>query len=233
MRIKSGTANSLFRSLFKTLSCDGDKDDVRKGGKSIQGRGEAAMKKAFYSFVIVDTEFGEAGIVRRQERGRCPVCRIMLPTRKCKAAKRVEMEFPGAVFTPDVCGKMCRDILDFLDGREVVFDFADIDAAIVTGFAKRVLTRIVEIPRGYVMTYGGLAESLGVPGGARAVGNALAGNPFPLFFPCHRVIRADGTLGGFGGGVKLKRQLLEKEGVSSDQRGKVLPNHILTEKGNE
>jgi methylated-DNA-[protein]-cysteine S-methyltransferase len=128
---------------------------------------------------------------------------------------------------------MCRDILDFLDGREVVFDFADIDAAIVTGFAKRVLTRIVEIPRGYVMTYGGLAESLGVPGGARAVGNALAGNPFPLFFPCHRVIRADGTLGGFGGGVKLKRQLLEKEGVSSDQRGKVLPNHILTEKGNE
>jgi len=76
------------------------------------------------------------------------------------------------------------------------------------------------------MTYGGLAASIGVPGGARAVGGALAGNPLPLIFPCHRVIRGDGTLGGFGGGLDLKKTLLTREGVSFDRRGRVMPNHL-------
>ncbi len=53
----------------------------------------------------------------------------------------------------------------------------------------------------------------GAPGGARAAGQGCAKNPFPIVFPCHRVVRSDGTLGGFGGGLKLKRALLEMEGV--------------------
>ena len=77
------------------------------------------------------------------------------------------------------------------------------------------------------MTYGGLAARMGVPGGARAVGNAMAGNPFPLVVPCHRVIRGDGSLGGFGGGLKMKRALLEMEGVRFDSRGRVLPEHVI------
>jgi methylated-DNA-[protein]-cysteine S-methyltransferase len=182
------------------------------------------MNAFFYS--LVHTKFGEAAVVRRQEGERRPVCRIFLPEEKEKISERIDREFPGAVFTPGVRVKICRQISELFEGKEVVFDYGDIDAGIVSGFAQRVLTRAAEIPRGYVMTYGGLAASLGVPGGARAVGNALAGNPFPLFFPCHRVIRKDGTLGGFGGGVKLKRSLLELEGVSFDRSGRVVPENI-------
>ena len=77
------------------------------------------------------------------------------------------------------------------------------------------------------MTYGGLAAAVGVPGGARAVGNVMAGNPFPLVIPCHRVIRSDGSLGGFGGGLPMKRALLEMEGVAFDGHDRVRPEYIL------
>jgi methylated-DNA-[protein]-cysteine S-methyltransferase len=60
------------------------------------------------------------------------------------------------------------------------------------------------------------------PRAARAVGTALARNPFPVIIPCHRAIRGDGTLGGFGGGLKMKRALLEMEGVRFDRYGKVM-----------
>jgi methylated-DNA-[protein]-cysteine S-methyltransferase len=73
-----------------------------------------------------------------------------------------------------------------------------------------------------VSTYRRIAGHLGVPGGARAVGNALATNPFPIVIPCHRAIRSDGTLGGYQGGLVMKRALLEQEGVDIDERGRVL-----------
>ena len=184
------------------------------------------MDNNLFFYSVVQTEFGGIAVVWRQERARFPVCRIFLPNPECLPADDVGAEFLGAVFRPDMSGGICRQIADFLEGKEVVFEAADIDFACVKGFAKRVLTRAAEIPRGRVMTYGGLAASIGVPGGARAVGNALAGNPLPLIFPCHRVIRGDGTLGGFGGGLKLKRALLELEGVSFDRRGRVMPNHL-------
>jgi len=184
------------------------------------------MKKDSFFYSIVETEFGGIAVVRRQERARFPVCRIFLPNPECVPTDDVRAEFPEAVFRPDLPGGICRQIADFLEGREIVFDSADIDSGCVRGFAGRVLTRAAEIPRGRVMTYGGLAASIGVPGGARAVGGALAGNPLPLIFPCHRVIRGDGTLGGFGGGLDLKKTLLTREGVSFDRRGRVMPNHL-------
>jgi methylated-DNA-[protein]-cysteine S-methyltransferase len=77
------------------------------------------------------------------------------------------------------------------------------------------------------MTYGGLAASVGVAGGARAVGNVMAGNPFPLVIPCHRVVRSGGSLGGFGGGAEMKKGLLRLEGVAFDAQGCVLPEHLF------
>ena len=82
------------------------------------------------------------------------------------------------------------------------------------------------IPRGWVSTYGRIATHLGVPGGARAVGNALGSNPFPIVIPCHRAVRADGRLGGFRGGVEMKRALLTMEGVEVSQAGKVLTDRF-------
>jgi methylated-DNA-[protein]-cysteine S-methyltransferase len=79
------------------------------------------------------------------------------------------------------------------------------------------------IPRGLVTSYSDLARLVGRPRAFRAVGTALARNPYPLVVPCHRTVRLDGSLGGFGGGLPMKRSLLEMEGVGFDTRGRVRP----------
>lgn len=83
---------------------------------------------------------------------------------------------------------------------------------------KRVLEVTSWIPFSGVRSYGDIAEEMGIPGGARFVGNALAANPYPLFIPCHRVIRSNGTAGGFGGGSDMKIRLLEHEGLLKHSR---------------
>lgn len=101
----------------------------------------------------------------------------------------------------------------YLNGESVTFDLPlDFDA--VSAFDHRVLTELALVPRGSVLTYGQLAGRIGNPRAARAVGGAMARNPFPIILPCHRVIAATGDPGGFGGGLQLKRWLLELEGVT-------------------
>ncbi len=80
-------------------------------------------------------------------------------------------------------------------------------------FFRKALLVTYSIPRGYVATYGGIAAALGNNGAARAVGTAEATNPFAPIVPCHRVVAANLRLGGYGGGLKLKRAILEREGV--------------------
>jgi methylated-DNA-[protein]-cysteine S-methyltransferase len=82
------------------------------------------------------------------------------------------------------------------------------------------------IPRGWVSTYGRIAKSLAVPRGARAVGSALSHNPFPIIIPCHRALRSNGELGGFQGGLAMKRALLELEGVQFSPTGRVLTDRV-------
>ena len=84
-----------------------------------------------------------------------------------------------------------------------------------TKFQLKVWAYLRKIPRGSVRTYSQVAKSLGKPLAIRAVANAIAKNPYAPKIPCHRVIRSDGSLGGYSGkgGVKTKRFLLKKEGV--------------------
>jgi methylated-DNA-[protein]-cysteine S-methyltransferase len=106
-------------------------------------------------------------------------------------------------------------------GRDVTFSEKLLDMLACGKFQRRVLSQVVGIPKGKVSTYGRLAERSRASKGARAVGNALAMNPYPLIIPCHRVIRSDGYLGGFGGGLKMKKDLLLMEGITFDSKGKV------------
>lgn len=136
-------------------------------------------------------------------------------------------EFGGAEErTCPVIDSLAGSIRKFSQGNPVKFDPGVLDWKICTSFQKRVLEAECRIPYGWVSTYGGLAEEIGSPRGARAVGGALANNPFPLVIPCHRTIRSDGDLGGFGGGRKLKRALLELEGVKLDLQGRVIMDRI-------
>jgi methylated-DNA-[protein]-cysteine S-methyltransferase len=83
----------------------------------------------------------------------------------------------------------------------------------VTEFTRRVYDRVALIPYGQTSTYGKIAVDVGCRGGGRAVGQAMAGNRFPLVIPCHRVISENRAIGGFSSGVDLKRYLLHLEGV--------------------
>lgn len=80
-----------------------------------------------------------------------------------------------------------------------------------SGWQKAVWAELMRIPFGETRSYGEVADALGRPGAARAVGSANARNVLPVVVPCHRVIAADGTLGGFNGGLHLKERLLEHE----------------------
>jgi O-6-methylguanine DNA methyltransferase len=96
------------------------------------------------------------------------------------------------------------------------------------GFRKEVLRACAAIPRGEVRSYGELAAAVGNPRAARAVGTVMATNPLPLFVPCHRVVRGDGTLGEYGaGGPARKAAMLGAEGVALDggaATARVLPS---------
>jgi methylated-DNA-[protein]-cysteine S-methyltransferase len=82
-------------------------------------------------------------------------------------------------------------------------------------FSDSVYAMTSQIPMGKVTTYGAIAKAMGVPGAARAVGQALGANPNPIVVPCHRVVRSDGVLGGYSGGEgqRTKAKLLAREGV--------------------
>jgi len=83
----------------------------------------------------------------------------------------------------------------------------------ITLFQKQVYEAVKKIPKGKTMTYAEVAELIGKPRAARAVGNALNKNPFAPEVPCHRVIRSDGAIGGFAWGGNKKIQLLKSEGA--------------------
>lgn len=89
-----------------------------------------------------------------------------------------------------------------------------LDWSLTTGFARRVLRELAAgVPYGSVVGYQDLADRVGEPDAARAVGTAMGSNPLPVVVPCHRVIESDGGIGGFGGGLEIKRTLLALEGV--------------------
>jgi len=90
----------------------------------------------------------------------------------------------------------------------------------LTHFEKKVYTVVKKIPSGKVKTYAWVARKAGRPGAARAVGNALNKNPFPLIVPCHRVVRSGGSIGEYAFGKDLKQRLLnlEKSYVNGNKR---------------
>ncbi len=109
-----------------------------------------------------------------------------------------------------------------LEGEDVLFNLDIVDFTLCSTFQQSVLRATYSIPRGSVSTYRLIAAYVGIPDGARAVGNVMACNPFPFIVPCHRVIRSDRHIGGYGGGIEMKRALLEKEGVNFNRTGMVI-----------
>ena len=101
----------------------------------------------------------------------------------------------------------------YFRGEEVSFDEWALDTRSGTPFRRRVWEITRAIPRGQTRTYGEVALAAGSPEAARAVGQSMARNPWPIIVPCHRVVGSNGRLTGFRGGLEMKQRLLEMEGA--------------------
>lgn len=128
-------------------------------------------------------------------------------------ARDMGERFPGrpVVRDPDALRAAERQLREYFAGERTRFDLP-LDLSELTEFQRRVLKGARRLGHGEVASYGELARGIGRPRAARAVGNALGRNPVAIVIPCHRVIRSDGGLGGYGGGVEYKEQLLRLEG---------------------
>ena len=102
---------------------------------------------------------------------------------------------------------------DYFSGRRHAFD-TPVDLRLAHGFRLEVLRRLRDIPYGHTESYAQVAASAGNPKAVRAVGSACATNPVPIVVPCHRVVRSDGGLGGYLGGLAAKRLLLDVESAA-------------------
>lgn len=163
-------------------------------------------------YTIFDTAWGPFGFVASGKR----LVATFLPQPERAIRRAVGARWPDAVETPDMLPGFRRQVIDYYKGKPTVFK-AEVDLSDVTPFREDVLRACRRIPYGKTASYVDLARMVGKPGAARAVGGAMAHNPLPLIIPCHRVLRSDGSLGGFSSprGVKEKKRLLRLENALS------------------
>ena len=176
-------------------------------------------------FSLVETSFGHVGIVYRDTVD-ARVVDVFLPRAKEDSLRAVKFQYPEAqLHSSDGLGSLPQLFVDYFNGKQVKFPLDVLDLSICYPFQIEVLKAEWSIPYGKVASYGCVARKIGSTA-YRAVGNALARNPFPIIIPCHRAIRSDRTLGGFQGGLEMKRKILELEGVEFDSSGKVKKEFI-------
>ena len=129
---------------------------------------------------------------------------------------------------PALLHSAVTELEEYFSRRRRTFDL-DLDLEAATDFQREVYRHLGGVGYGHVTTYGHLAEEIGRPELARAVGQAVGANPIPIVIPCHRVIAAESKLGGFSGGLEAKVALLRLEGVDvdgPDPNGQVRPEVI-------
>jgi methylated-DNA-[protein]-cysteine S-methyltransferase len=119
---------------------------------------------------------------------------------------------PRVLEAPGELDEVRRELDLYFDGRLTEFDLP-LDWRLSHDFRRRVLRAIDRIPYGQTRSYTEVAASAGNERAVRAAGSACGSNPIPIVVPCHRVLRTGGALGGYGGGLPMKRALLELEGA--------------------
>lgn len=176
---------------------------------------------------LIASAFGDVGVVWVYEEGVPLIVRVVLPQDGMSTTGMIRKNYPDAEegLHKDL-EETCGSISAFLGGACVNFSMKFVGVDRCSDFQRRVLLETARIPGGGVTSYGNLAKMISAPGAARAVGSALAGNPFPIIIPCHRVVRSDGYVGQFSGGTEVKKALLRMEGVEIDNRGKIVSQRI-------
>jgi methylated-DNA-[protein]-cysteine S-methyltransferase len=162
-------------------------------------------------YVTFSTDMGWIGILSSA----WGLLRTTLPQPSEQEARRL-LGAEHAIWYPRLFEDLIQRFRAYFDGRRVTFpDRPDLSGA--TNFQRRVweITRL--IPYGNTKSYLWVAEQIEKPAAARAVGQALARNPLPIIVPCHRVLTSSGKLGGYGGGIEMKKKLLYLESAATTE----------------
>ena len=162
-------------------------------------------------FSLLESDFGSIVLFARENH----LSRLdLVASGPAEARSQVCAEFPEAIEQPRHFEAVAQLLRHYFRGERVAFDIP-LDLVGLKAFTGRVLSETRKIPCGALASYGAIAERLALPHAARAVGQALRKNPIPIVIPCHRVVRSDGSLGGFALGLDMKVRLLSMEGVDT------------------
>ena len=217
-RRKLGTLKSALRDGHDVTTAlydagYGSPSRVYEGGAARLGMTPATYRAGgrgvAIRWTLVDTVLGRA-LVAATERG---ICAIELGDEDAALEQRLREEFPQAQLErveagrDDFLAPRLQAVAERLAGRE-----AEVPVDLLgTGFQQRVWDALMKVPEGETVSYAGLARQLGAPRAARAVASACAHNRIAVVVPCHRVIRGDGSLGGYRWGLPRKQHLLARE----------------------
>jgi methylated-DNA-[protein]-cysteine S-methyltransferase len=160
------------------------------------------------AYAFVESPIGDL-FVARTRRG---LVRVGFPTETQDDVleELATMLSPRVLEAPAELDQARRELEEYFEGRRRHFD-VPVDMSLTHGFTRKVLQATARIPFGSVSTYRDVARRAGNERAYRAAGNALGANPIPIVVPCHRVLHSGGGLGGYGGGLDLKRFLLRLE----------------------
>ena len=163
------------------------------------------------AYATVDMPLG-TGLVAATPKG---LVRLALPNEEIETVlSRLASDVsPRVLEFPARLDETRRELDQYFEGKRNRFELTLDWRLSHTGFYRRVLRATARVPFGDVITYADAAQRAGNPRAFRAAGTALGSNPIPIVVPCHRVIRAGGEIGNYGGGPEMKRFLLELEGA--------------------
>ena len=158
-------------------------------------------------YTVFNTKMGYVGILASKN----GLLAITLPqTTRQQAVDALGEQIKQAILSTESFSELEQKFQHYYSGEKTTFN-DKLDFSNATAFQRLVWEATRLIPYGETKSYGWIARQIGKPKAARAIGQALGKNPFLIVVPCHRVIAADGTLGGFGGGLEMKEALLELE----------------------
>ena len=194
------------RQLFGTLPAEDEQVSSRLQARLAAAAAADGILDVAYR--TVDTPLGTL-LLAATEQG---LVRVAYPSQGHDAAlaQLAELVSPRILSAPGRLDGVTRQLDEYFAHRRRVFDLP-LDLRLASGFRRSVLGHLLEIPYGITESYAQVASATGSPRAVRAVGTACAANPVPIVVPCHRVVRSDGSFGGYAGGPAAKQALLTLE----------------------
>jgi methylated-DNA-[protein]-cysteine S-methyltransferase len=209
---RCGPAAERDRALEQVLSA-GRHGGTERGFSRARRRLHKSFDDRRASYARAEGPFGPVFLARTGE----GLCRVSFRsgTEEDFAADLVSHDLLPE-FEPRKLATEMRQLRDYFGGRITAFSIP-VDLRLATPFQQRVLRTAARVPFGRVASYSDIARRIGQPGARRAVGTALGRNPVPIVIPCHRVVAGDGSIGGYMGGLEVKRTLMRIEGITLER----------------